>query len=60
MKLAARSRAPAGQHRARLPVGAELVGAVDRQQFGQSRARAVDARPDVADRAAADIGGLSE
>src|SRR5665647_100654 len=50
--------AAARQHRPGLLVGTEIIDAVDRQQFGEPGARAVDARLDSADGAAADVGGF--
>src|SRR5664280_3359 len=47
-----------GHHGAGLLVRAEFVGILDRHQFGQPRARAVDARLDGADGAATDSGGF--
>src|SRR5436309_3414246 len=47
-----------GQDRAGRLIGTEVVGALDREQFGEPGARAVDAALDGADRAIADGGCL--
>src|ERR1043166_8079076 len=48
--------AAAAQYRLELAVGAEVVDALDRHQFGEPGARPINATLDGADRAAADAG----